>query len=101
MIEAMKVEWLLLGGLGDDWREAGRAHAAPGQSFFSTSIRSTRYQEKEQEGSATGHAHQLYRSTNVTISRVTLVVKAHADHVLIAGPPGSLICNDNSRIVGG
>ena len=43
----------------------------------------------------------MYRSTNVTISRVALVVKAHADHLLIAGPPGFLIRNDNSRIVGG
>jgi hypothetical protein len=61
----------------------------------------TRYQEKEQEGGATVRAHQAYRNTNVTISRATLVVKAHADHVLIAGPPGSLLRVDTSRITDG
>jgi hypothetical protein len=61
----------------------------------------TRYQEQEQERGATVHAHHWYRNTNVTISRATLVVKAHADHVLIAGPPGSLIRNDGSRITDG
>jgi hypothetical protein len=67
-----------LGGL----RGAGRRGSYPG---------ATRGQEKEQEGSATIRAHHVYRNTNVAISRAILVVKAHADHVLIAEPPGSLI----------
>jgi hypothetical protein len=41
------------------------------------------------------------QETNVAISRAILVVKAHADHVLIAGPPGSLIRSDTGRITDG
>jgi hypothetical protein len=63
-----------LGGLRGAWR----CVSDPG---------ATRYQEKEQEGSAPVRAHQVYRNTNVVISRAILVVKAHADHVLIAGLP--------------
>jgi hypothetical protein len=61
-----------LGGLRGAWR----CVSDPG---------ATRYQEKEQEGSAPVRAHQVYRNTNVVISRAILVVKAHADHALIAG----------------
>jgi hypothetical protein len=43
----------------------------------------------------------VYRNTNVAISRAILVVKAHAHHVLIAGPPDSLIRTDTSRITNG
>ena len=67
-----------LGGLRGAWRCVSDPGATP-------------HQEKEQEGSATIRAHHVYRNTNVAISRAILVVKAHADHVLIAELPGSLI----------
>ena len=92
---------LMLAGCGGGGSGSSGRRDARGAGRRGSYSGATRRQEKEQEGSATIRAHHVYRNTNVAISRAILVVKAHADNVLIAEPPGSLIRTDTSRIANG